>query len=285
MWLYRTGQYTANPVVLYDYQTTRSSANPIKFLTGFKGHLHADGYSGYKTLAQNSGGNIKLCGCWAHARRKFNEAIQSAPPEVQENCTSRKGLEYCDKLFALERRYEQLQLPPEARRAKRLEQSKQVTDEFFSWAKETYALPRSALGKAINYALEQRPYLETFYTDGRLEISNNRAERSIKPFVIGRKNWLFCNTAKGARASQRSQGKLHHLLCHRDCQRKRPQPIRIPEIPLHRHAQHAQRTVQRTAAVEQVAAGQLPQESRSRRRSQRAASPRTAPGLTAIPGR
>ena len=201
MWLYRTGQYTANPIVLYDYQTTRSSANPIKFLTGFKGHLHADGYSGYKTLAQNSGGNIKLCGCWAHARRKFNEAIQSAPPEVQENCISRKGLEYCDKLFALERRYEQLQLPPEARRAKRLEQSKQVTDEFFSWAEETYALPKSALGKAINYALEQRPYLEAFYTNGRLEISNNRAERSIKPFVIGRKNWLFCNTAKGARAS------------------------------------------------------------------------------------
>ena len=195
MWLYRTGKYTERPAVLYEYQETRSSANPKRFLEDFKGYLHTDGYSAYKTLQKD----IRLCGCWAHARRKFHEAVQAAPPEERTNSLSQKGLEFCGRLFALEHEYEQM--PPEERHKKRLEQSKPVSDAFFAWASSVCVLPKSALGKAIHYALEQRPYLETFYNDGRIELSNNRAERSIKPFVIGRKNWLFCCTPKGAKAS------------------------------------------------------------------------------------
>ena len=195
MWLYCTGRYTETPAVLYEYQETRSSAHPRKFLESFKGYLHTDGYSGYKTLQ----GDIRLCGCWAHARRKFHEAVQAAPPEEKTNSASQKGLEFCDRLFALEREYESLS--PEERHKKRAKQSKPVSDAFFAWASSACALPKSALGKALHYALEQRPYLETFYLDGRLELSNNRAERSIKPFVIGRKNWLFCCTPKGAKTS------------------------------------------------------------------------------------
>ena len=195
MWLYRTGRYTETPAILYEYQETRSSAHPKRFLEDFKGYLHTDGYTGYKTLQKE----IRLCGCWAHSRRKFHEAAQAAPPEERTNSASHKGLEFCDRLFALEREYEQL--TPEERHKKRLEQSKPVSDAFFAWASSVCALPKSALGKALHYALEQRPYLETFYLDGRLELSNNRAERSIKPFVIGRKNWLFCCTPKGAKAS------------------------------------------------------------------------------------
>ncbi|NCB27211.1 MAG: IS66 family transposase [Bacteroidia bacterium] len=195
MWLYRTGRYTEMPAVLYEYQETRSSAHPRRFLENFKGYLNTDGYSGYKRLQEG----IRLCGCWAHARRKFHEASLAAPPEEKINSASQKGLEFCDRLFALEREYEQLS--PEERYRKRLEQSKPVSEAFFAWASSTCALPKSALGKALHYALAQRPYLETFYLDGRLEISNNRAERSIKPFVIGRKNWLFCCTPKGAKAS------------------------------------------------------------------------------------
>jgi len=100
MWLYCTGRYTETPTVLYEYQETRSSAHPRKFLESFKGYLHTDGYSGYKVL---QGEGIHLCGCWAHARRKFHEAVQAAPPEERTNCASHKGLEFCDRLFALER--------------------------------------------------------------------------------------------------------------------------------------------------------------------------------------
>jgi len=195
MWLYRTGRYTETPTVLYEYQETRSSAHPKRFLEGFKGYLHTDGYSAYKTLQKD----IRLCGCWAHARRKFNDAVNAAPPEERTECASLKGLEFCNDLFSLEHEYENLM--PEDRRKKRAEQSKPVSDAFFAWAESVPALPKSTFGKAIRYALEQKPYLETFYLDGRLEISNNRAERSIKPFVIGRKNWLFSCTPKGAKAS------------------------------------------------------------------------------------
>ena len=145
------------------------------------------------------GADIRRCGCWAHVRRKFHEGIQAVPQEEQPTCASQKGLEYCDRLFSLERDY--AKLTPEERRVKRLEQSKAVTDAFFAWASNTPALPKSALGRALQYALEQRPLLETFYLDGRLEISNNMAERSIKPFVIGRKNWLFSCSPKGAETS------------------------------------------------------------------------------------
>ena len=157
--------------------------------------LHADGYSGYGKLDSA----IRRCGCWAHARRKFHEGTISIPAVERKNSLSQTGLEYCDKLFALEREYKKL--TPEERHAKRLQKSKPVTDAFFAWAASVRALPQSTLGKALHYALEQRIFLETFYMDGRIEISNNRAERSIKPFVIGRKNWLFCCSSKGAKSS------------------------------------------------------------------------------------
>jgi hypothetical protein len=195
MWLYRTGRDAPTPIVLYEYQPTRSSSHPRKFLEGYRGYLHADGYSGYRNLS----GNITVCGCWAHARRKFDEARKAVSPAEREDSVSQTGVAFCTKLFLLEREYRNL--TPEERYHERLERSKPVSDAFFSWAAATAALPKSALGKAIHYALEQRRYLENVYPDGRLELSNNRAERSIKPFVIGRKNWLFSCSPKGAKAS------------------------------------------------------------------------------------
>lgn len=195
MWLYKTGRDSDKQTVLYEYKETRSSAHPTAFLKNFKGYLHTDGYVGYGKL----GPGVIRCGCWAHARRKFHEAIQSLSAEEKTNSLAQTGLQYCDKLFALERDF--ATLLPEERFIKRLELSKPVTDAFFTWAANLPALPKSQLGKALHYALEQRPLLENFYKDGRLEISNNSAERSIKPFVIGRKNWLFSCTPKGADAS------------------------------------------------------------------------------------
>lgn len=106
---------------------------------------------------------------------------------------------YCDKLFHLEKQF--ALLCPEERRKERERLSKPLMEAFFSWNDSLGALPKSLLGKAVYYAQSQRKYLKAYLLDGKLEISNNRAENSIRPFVIGRKNWLFSNTPNGARAS------------------------------------------------------------------------------------
>ena len=166
--------------LLYEYQPTRKAEHAERFLQGFSGWLHADGYQGYHGLP----GNIRVVGCWAHARRKFDEALGTLPQEKREDSPAAMGEWYCSQLF-------------------KLEQEKPVLDALLSWANEMQAktAPKSALGKAIHYLLEQWPYLTRYLEDGRLELSNNRAERSMKPFVMGRKNWLFANTPGGAQAS------------------------------------------------------------------------------------
>ena len=197
MWLYRTSGCAKQSIVLYEYQPTRKAEHAEAFLKGFSGWLHADGYQGYHKLPEN----IRVVGCWAHARRKFDEALQTLPKEMQRDAPAVIGECYCPRLFKLEQAF--AELTPEERYEKRLEQEKPVLDALLSWANEMQAktAPKSALGRVIHYLLEQWPYLTRYLEDGRLELSNNRAERSIKPFVMGRKNWLFANTPGGAQAS------------------------------------------------------------------------------------
>jgi transposase len=196
MWLFRTGR-TGPAIVMYEYQTTIASKHPCKFLTGFKGYIHADGYAGYNNIP-----DVKIVGCWAHARRKFDEALKAMPDKsIISSVAAKEGLDYCNKLFEIERKL--VDLTDEERYEKRLEQSKPVLGAFFVWLniKSKQVLPKSAFGMAITYCRNQWHKLEGFLLDGRLEIDNNRGERSIKPFVIGRKNWLFSNSQKGATAS------------------------------------------------------------------------------------
>ena len=119
--------------------------------------------------------------------------------DAREDSLALIGKRHCDRLFALEREF--ADLLPKQRYEKRLESSKPLMEEFFAWADSCGAVPKTPVGKAIHYAQSQRKYLGRYLLDSRLEISNNRAERSIKPFIIGRKNWLFANTPRGARAS------------------------------------------------------------------------------------
>ena len=197
MWLYRTSGCAESPIVLYEYQPSRKAAHAEEFLKGFSGWLHADGYQGYHKLPEN----IRVVGCWAHARRKFDEALQTLPKEDRKGSLAATGECYCTRLFQLEESF--AELTPEERYAKRLEQEKPVLDALLAWANAASgkAAPKSALGRALHYLLEQWPYLIRYLEDGRLELSNNRAERSIKPFVMGRKNWLFANTPGGAQSS------------------------------------------------------------------------------------
>lgn len=140
-----------------------------------------------------------MVGCWAHLRRKFDEALKALPEDARENSLALVGKRYCDRLAQLERDFSEL--PPEQRQEKRMQTSKPEMEAFFAWADSCNAIPKSPVGRAIYYAQSQRKYLERYLLDGRLELSNNRAERSIKPFVIGRKNFLFANTPRGAKAS------------------------------------------------------------------------------------
>lgn len=195
MWLYRTSGDTDQPIVLYEYQPGRGGIHPERFLEGFKGYLHTDGYAGYHNLPEG----ITVVGCWAHARRKFDEAMKSLPRGKAKGSSAAQGLAYCSLLFQIEEGL--AELPPEDRYEQRLKQAKPVLDAMLAWANTRAAAPKSALGKAFTYLREQWPYLMNYLKDGRLELSNNRAERSIKPFVIDRKNFLFANTPSGARGS------------------------------------------------------------------------------------
>ena len=147
MWLYRTSGCAETPIVLYEYQPSRKAVHAEEFLEGFSGWLHADGYQGYHKLPEN----IRVVGCWAHARRKFDEALQTLPKEDRKGSLAATGECYCTRLFQLEESF--AELTPKERYAKRLEQEKPVLDALLAWANETISktAPKSALGKALYY--------------------------------------------------------------------------------------------------------------------------------------
>lgn len=177
MWLYRTGRY-GPPIVLYEYQTIRASKHPQNFLKGFKGYLQTDGYGGYNKLS-----GIISVGCMAHARRKFIEAIKALPDELKDKpVAAKEGLDYCNRLFSVEQDLKEV--TDQQRFEERLKRSKPVLDEFHGWLKRMrpQVLPKSKFGEAVKYCLNQWEDLSNFLRDGRLELDNNRAERSIKNF-------------------------------------------------------------------------------------------------------
>lgn len=194
-WLYRTSGYSKYAVVIFEYQETRKQEHPRNFLQGFNGFIHTDGYQAYHNLPPG----IIVVGCWSHCRRYWEKLYETVANEKRDGSIAERGLVYCNLMFALEDEFRNLK--PEERHQKRLEHSKPVSDDFFQWVGSLNALPKSLLGEAVTYTLSQRVYLENVYLDGRLELSNNRAERSIKPFVQGRKQWLFSCTPNGAEAS------------------------------------------------------------------------------------
>jgi hypothetical protein len=158
-----------------------------------------DGYAGYHALK-----NITLVGCWAHARRKFSETIKDLPDSAKDSAIlAKEGLAYCNQLFKIEQELKKSNASDEERYQARLKQSQAIVEAFSAWLKKQTprVLPKSTLGRALHYCRTQWDKLVAFLQDGRLELDNNRAERSIKPFVMGRKNWLFSNTPRGAVAS------------------------------------------------------------------------------------
>ena len=199
MWLYCSGTDSPVPdsplpnIVLYDYQRSRSGQCAAQFLEGYQGYLQVDGYAGYEQT------QAILTGCMAHARRKFMEAKQSQPKGKSGKADM--ALNQIQQLYAIEKRIQDKTL--EEKHQIRQEQAVPILNKFKVWLDKSslQITPKSKMGDAIKYSLNQWHKLIRYTEDGRLNIDNNRAERAIKPFVIGRKNWLFSNTAKGAQAS------------------------------------------------------------------------------------
>ena len=192
MWVYRTGKYSEKSVVIYNYNKSRSGDVPKAFLGDYDGYVHTDGYTGYNKLTK-----VTHCGCWAHLRRKFHEAMLTN----SDDSIAKTARDFCDKLFYLESQFEKLS--SEERYNQRLIQEKPVFDAFWSWAEKIAptVLPKSQLGKAFEYAFKRREELGNYFLDGDCAISNNAAENAIRPFTVGRKNWLFSDTPNGAKAS------------------------------------------------------------------------------------
>ena len=198
MWVYR-GYQTDKVILLYDYQPDKKGIHPKDYLTGYSGYLQTDGYRGYNDLA--SSGQIKHLGCWAHVRRKFVEYFKGL--KNQEQHEDRIILDLIGSLYTVEKQIRENKLSPEAVYQLRQAQSVPLVKKIQSWLKEnvTKYPPSLHMGKAINYALNQWDSLIVYLEDGRLPIDNNLVENAIRPFVIGRKNWLFSYSTKGAASS------------------------------------------------------------------------------------
>ena len=202
MWLYASGadspigniSGTEIPnIVLYDYHNSRAGQCAVDFLKGYSGYLQVDGYQGYEQT------QAILIGCWAHARRKFMEAKKGAGKKGSGKADW--ALNHIQKLYRLETQLKDKTV--EVRYITRQEKSVLLLSQLHMWLMKSaqQVLPKTKLGEAIQYCLNQWKKLERYTLDGLLSIDNHRAERGIKPFVIGRKNWLFSQTATGANAS------------------------------------------------------------------------------------
>ena len=191
IWAYASSKRVERQIRYFRYEESRKGACAEKVLGGYKGVVISDGYSGYGILSETT-----RAGCWAHARRKWVEAMPDGA--TKENALAAKGLEYCSQLFEVEQKLEKLS------DRERLEQrrllSRPIVDEYYAWL-QTIFKPAGKLKKAIVYSLNQKEYLCAFLDHGEIEISNNQVENAIRPIVVGRKNWLFCDTQAGANAS------------------------------------------------------------------------------------
>ena len=196
MWVQRGGP-PGQQVVLFDYAASRSGRVPVDLLGDYAGRLITDGYEGYAEIVRRNG--ITHAGCWAHARRKFVEA-QKVQPKGKTGKAD-WALSQIRKLYGVEKQAKALE--SEARHALRVQKSRPLIDQLRTWLDKSLAqvLPKSALGKALHYLDNQWPRLTRFLDDGLIPLDNNLAENAIRPFVVGRKNWLFSHTPSGAHAS------------------------------------------------------------------------------------
>lgn len=191
MWVYSSAKRADIQLRCFEYRESRSGKWAKTFLEGFSGVLITDGYSGYNKVQE-----AERAGCWAHMRRKWLEAMPEGADA--KTCKAAEGYEFCNRLFELEHQFEEL--TAEERLIQRKEKSGPVLEAYWKWL-NTIARPTGKLKDAVTYAQNQKAHLSAFLEHGEIEISNNQVENAIRPFVIGRKGWLFADTPQGAEAS------------------------------------------------------------------------------------
>jgi transposase len=199
MWIFRRGDPEV-PVLIYQYHPTRSSAVVSEFLSGYSGYVQSDGYVAYDFLDADP--NIRHIGCWAHSRRKFMDMIK-AQGKNRKTGSGDVALSYIRKLYKIEKEAAKKKLSHTEIFQLRQEKAAPLLQEFHEWLlkRSLQTPPKGLLGKAISYTLRQWDRLVGYIEDGRLSPDNNAAENAIRPFVVGRKNWLFSGTPEGAEAS------------------------------------------------------------------------------------
>ena len=195
MWVYSSIRESSKPIRIFEYKPDRKAENPQKFLENFSGTLISDGYGGYNNIE-----GVVNAYCWAHARRKFYEALPADMKDASDTLAY-TGLKKISKLFAIEKEIDTF--PPEDKVKIRQKRSKPLVDDFFSWCADAQnkSLTRSKIGKAIQYALNLEKGLRVYLDDGLVPMTNSLDERNIRPFTVSRKNFLFCASTKGADAS------------------------------------------------------------------------------------
>ena len=202
-WLWvRRGGPPEKGIVLFDYDPHRNQAVPKRLLAGFTGTLVTDGYEAYAPVVRENG--MTHAGCWAHARRKFNDALKVQGTQAKGKAgKAMEAMSFIRQLYAVERQAKEKHLDPEQRHALRQQQSRPVIERTRRWLDKSMRQvpPKSVLGKAMGYLDKQWDKLTGFLDDGLIPLDNNPAENAIRPFVIGRKAWLFADTVHGAEAS------------------------------------------------------------------------------------
>ena len=203
MWMYRTGGFAARQIILFDYTPGRGAEYPKKFLEGYSGYAMTDGYSAYRVLMKEEGDkprDVVIVNCWAHARRYYTNIVKGLKKgETIKGTETEKALKYIGKLFHIEKLAKDMS--PEKRFEYRKTNAERIVDEYFAWCGSIIDDCAGSLYKAVNYSLNHEAYLRNYLRDGRLDISNNLGENAIRPFCVGRRNWLFSDTPNGAESS------------------------------------------------------------------------------------
>lgn len=201
MWVYRTGKmYQDKPIVLYEYQPSRNADHPRVFLKDFQGICVTDGYQVYHTLEKERE-DLRIAGCWAHARRRFDEALKALPKEQQKDTIAYFALKQIQAIYREENKLEGMSA--QDRLKNRQLTVKPMVNAYFTWVKKNVLVvaAKSKTANGLTYSINQETYLRTFLEDGEVPMDNNAAEQSIRPFCIGKKNWVMIDTIAGAESS------------------------------------------------------------------------------------
>lgn len=206
MWVHRSGEFCKDrPIVIYEYQKGRDHELPLAFYRDYKGVLVTDGLQQYHLVEKKLEG-LTNASCWAHARRDYADAIKAADksdPDAARRSAAYQALSRISQIYKLEGALRNL--PPQERLKERQGSIKPLVEEYFAWVKKQLedgtVPPKSKTADGLRYSVNQEKYLRVFLTDGNVPIDNSASERAIRTFCIGKKNWMFHDSVKGARAS------------------------------------------------------------------------------------